>query len=271
MTWQPTARKDFRDAVRSRTIWLLLAVFVGLFVLGSLALGPDSGPFDAFVETTFENVYGVVPLVGILLGYKAVLYERESGSLVLALSLPQSRRDFVVGKFVGRSLVLAVSVVAGLVVGGAFAVTQYDAPSIGSYLIFIGATVLYGAAFVSVALAASTSTTSGRRVLVRAIGAYVVLDRAWNGLITLLVQLLYRFDISLPSELPDWAVALQLASPSQAYRHIVATRFGFVGSQAHLDPTAPWIVNSWSAVVVLLFWIVVPVALGYLRFRNSDL
>lgn len=271
MNWRATARKDFRDAIRSRTIWVLLAAFVGLFILGSVAFGPDSGPFEEFVEATFANVDGLLPLVGIALGYKAVLYERESGSLVLALSLPQSRWDVVVGKFVGRSLVLAVSVVAGLVVAGAVAAAQYGLPSPAPYLVFVGATVLYGAVYVSVALAYSMRETASRPVLLRAIGAYVVLDRAWVWLVNQFVRLLYRFDVSLPAELPDWAVALQLASPSEAYRHLVTVRFGFDGSQAHLAAEAPGIVNSWTALAVVGCWIVAPLAFGYLRFRDADL
>lgn len=269
MNWRPTARKDFRDSIRSRTIWVLLVVLVGLFVLGNAVFGPESGAFSAFVETVFGNVYGLVPLIGIVLGYKAVLYERESGSLVLALSLPQSRRDFVAGKLVGRSLVLGLPLVAGLVVAGAVAATQYDSVAPLSYLAFVGATVLYGVAFVSIAIACSMSFATDRQVLIRAIGLYVALDRAWVWLIDTLVSVLYRFDA--PSPIPDWAVALQLASPSEAYRHLVAVRFEFEHTQAHLAPEAPSVANSWTALIVLVGWTLGPVALGYLRFRNTDL
>lgn len=268
MNWRPTARKDVRDSIRSRTIWVLAAL-AGLFVLGSAVFGSDSGAFAAFVETTFEAVHGLVPVVGIVLGYKAVLYERESGSLVLALSLPQSRRDFVAGKLVGRSLVLGLPLVAGLVVVGAVALTQYESAAPLSYLVFVGATALYGVAFVSIAIACSMSSATGRQVLVRAIAAYVALDRAWIWLVNTSVSVLYRFDA--PSPIPDWAVALQLASPSEAYRHLVAARFEFESAQAHLAAEAPSVVNSWTALVVLIGWILGPVVLGYLRFRDTDL
>ncbi|NUB90355.1 ABC transporter permease [Haloterrigena sp. SYSU A121-1] len=269
MNWRPTARKDFRDSIRSRTIWVLLAALVGLFVLGSAVFGPESGAFPAFVRTAFGNVYGLVPLIGIALGYKAVLYERESGSLVLALSLPQSRRDFVAGKLVGRSLVLGFPLVAGLVVAGAVAAAQYDSAAPASYLVFVGATVLYGVAFVSIAIACSMSFETDRQVLVRAIGLYVALDRAWIWLVDTIVSVLFRFNA--PSPIPDWAVALQLASPSEAYRHLVAVRFEVDSAHAHLAAEAPAVINSWTALVVLAGWVLGPVAIGYLRFRDADL
>lgn len=271
MNWRPTARKDVRDSIRSRTIWILLVAFVGLFILGNVVFGSSSGPFGEFVDRTFSSLSGLLPLIGIVIGYKAVIHERESGSLVLALSLPQSRWDFAVGKLVGRSLVLAIPVVAGLLVAGAIAATQYDSVSPVSYLTFVGLSVLYGTAFVSIAVACSMSSTAGRQVLVRAIGAYVVLDQVWVWLVETFVVVLYRFDSSIVSDLPDWAVILQLASPSEAYRHVVSVLFEFDSSRAHLAAETPWVVNSWTALVVLLAWVGVPIALAYLWFGTADL
>lgn len=271
MNWQPTARKDFRDGIRSRTVLLLLVVFSGLFVIANGLLGSGSDPFDEFVSGTFGNVTTVLPVIAIVLGYKAVLHERTSGSLVLALSLPQSRTDFVVGKLVGRSLVLAVPVAASLLVAGAIATLRYDSASLAPYLAFIVLTVLYGVTFVSISLAWSMSTTAGRRVLVGVIGAYVVLDQFWAQLVTEFVLLLYRFDFSVVSDLPDWAVVLQLAAPGEAYRHVVSALFGFDGSTAHLAAETPWIVNPWTAALVLVGWTVAPIAIGYSRFGSTDL
>lgn len=271
MNWQPTARKDFRDSIRSRTIWFLMIAFVGLFVLGT-ALVPSSSTseFIDFVGVTLTNVVGFLPVIAIVLGYKSVIHERESGSLVLALSVPQSRLDFVVGTVVGRSLVLAVPVVAGLLLGGVIATVQYDGTSPGLYLVFVATTLLYGIAFVAVAIACSMSATTNRRALASAFGVYAVFDLFWTGLVNSIVAVLYRFE---PVATPDWAVFLQLLVPGEAYVHVMSEGFGVdgTGTGAHLATETPWLVNSWTALVVLCVWIVVPLAVGYYRFRATDL
>lgn len=43
--------------------------------------------------------------------YGAILHERNSGSIRFLLGLPNSRRDIVVGKFLGRSGTVAVPLV----------------------------------------------------------------------------------------------------------------------------------------------------------------
>ena len=272
MTWQAVARKDFRDASRSKTVWLLTALFLLLFVGPAIAIPRFGEPlFTEFIDSSRGIVISVLPLVGIVLGYKSVIYERESGTLLLSLSLPHSRRDVAVGKFAGRSVVLTLPVLAGLLVAGIVVVALYDGVSILRYPSFILLTVLYGLAFLAIALAISMSTTSGRRVTAGAFGVYVVLVMFWTALVDLLVMVLYRFQPGEVPTPPDWALFLHMASPGEAYTHVLDTVFDLQYMGAHTALETPWYVNSWVAMVILLAWVVVPFAFGYLRFEKSEL
>ena len=105
MTWQAIARKDFQDAVRSKWLWGLSAIFFGLFVgsaylIGSGVESNGNGALTAevFVPTLGNRVVAlVVPIVAIVVAFSSIVGERESGSLKLLLSLPHSRQDVVAG------------------------------------------------------------------------------------------------------------------------------------------------------------------------------
>jgi len=270
MNWKPVARKDIQDAVRSRSLLLLTMGFVVLFVvLALLAFRTGDREFGDILATAAGVFDILLPVVAFGVGYKAILGERQAGTLVLALALPHSRRDLVVGKFVGRALVLSVPVLIGLVVAGALALAAGGAVSgLGDYLAFGVVTLLYGLAFLGVALFLSIGTGSSRRATLGAIGLYIALVLAWGVLVDALVAILFRLQGS--GTKPDWAVFLQFLSPANLYQFLLDgaedVQSDIVGM---VDP--PWFLTWWVAVVLLLAWMVVPVAIGTWRFERTEL
>lgn len=272
MSWQAVARKDVRDAARAKSVWLLTAVFLAFF-LGLTLFVPQLGDaeFDTFLALGAEIVGLFLPLVGIVLGYKAVITERESGSMALLLSLPHSRRDVAIGKFVGRSIVLAVPTSIGLAVAAPLVAIRYGSFAPLQYLGFSLLTILYGLAFLGIAIGLSMATTASRRVTAGAFGAYVVLVMLWLTIVDFVVLILFRFQDNPLTNPPDWAVVAKLFEPSTAYVYLlsdgidsgVVTPFAQFGSAWFTEPPV--------ALAVLLGWIVVPMVLGYREFAASDL
>jgi len=273
MGWTAIARKDVRDSVRSRGLWILLGFFALLVLLFAYAgWVDDSGDADAFVRFTIDGFALIVPLVAIVLGYKSVVFERQSGTIALTLSLPHTRRELVLGKFVGRALVFSAAVVIAM--GGVLAIilVLYDTLPLLEYLLFIGLNLLYGLAFLGLAMALSMSTTSGRRATAGAFGAYVLLVMLWSDLVNVLLLIIWRFDGSVQLDPPDWSLFLQLMSPLEAYLRVGASLFDMPNvASVNLVEGAPWFVDSWSAILILLAWVGVTLGLGYLMFRRSDL
>jgi len=63
--------------------------------------------------------------MALIAAYLAIAGERESGSLKLLLGLPPSRGEVLVGKFLGRSGVVAIGLVLGFLVSGVVTVAIY--------------------------------------------------------------------------------------------------------------------------------------------------
>lgn len=272
MSWRAIARKDFLDSVRSRTLWALVALFVGLLALIAYA-AQLTGETDVtqFVGFTSEAFALFVPLVSVVLGYKSVVDERESGTIALALSFPHTRAEFVAGKFAGRSLVLAIPVLVGMLVASALVVVLYDSVPVFEYLVFTVLSVVLGISFLAIAIGLSMLTTSGRRVTAGAFGAYIVLGVLWSELIDALVLVLWRFDATILASPPEWATFAQLVSPVESYHRLVAAVFDIGPGTAYTTPGSPWFVDAWVAALLLFGWVLLALGVGYLRFARSDL
>lgn len=274
MTWTVVARKDFQDARRSRSLWALSALFV-LFIAGMAylyTLLPGLDPASAEELTTLGLLFFLsapatlfISITAVVLAHRAIAGESESGSGKLLLSLPHTRRDVVVGKVVGRSAVLVLPIVAGLVVALAVVLALYAEFSALDYAAFTAVTVLYALAYVSLIVALSATTTSTGRAAVLAVGAFLVFELLWGVVVTGLVYVADGFRFT--GVLPDWALFLNVLVPSAAYGNAVTGVLPGVSTSA----TVPFYLEGWFSLLVLVFWAVVPVTLGYLRYRSADL
>lgn len=272
VNWRGLARKDFRDAVRSRSVVVLLAGFLLVYLLigyaGAELVGDD---FDAVVSLAGLATAFVLPIVSLGVGYKSIIAARSSGTIALALSLPHSRLDLAVGTFVGRAGVVLVPAVAGLAVTAAVAGALIGPPP-AAYLGLVAVTVLYGLAFLGIAVGVSMGVSTSRRATGGAFGAYVLFVALYDQLIQLLVVVVFRFQTGAYTGLPDWARLAQHLGPPQAYSYAVSELFDEVSIVTEFTTTPPpdWFIAP-VAVLVLAGWVGLSLAVGYRRFRRAEL
>jgi ABC-2 type transport system permease protein len=272
MSWQAIARKDVRDAARSRGLWVLFALLGVLsvgYAVGHSYLGERT--FPAFLGGLTGLLAVVLPVLAILVGYKSVIHERTGGSLFLTMSFPHSRWDYLLGKIVGRAVVLLAPTLVALVAAGAVGAFRYGTEGAALYPWFIVATALYGLAFVGVAVGLSMSTTVDRRITLGAFGGYVVFVTFWDAVHSLTMLILHRFDGSVLSNLPDWALLFRLLGPSESYRRLVRAGFDVDLATLYVGDGTPIYVDWWMGVLLLVAWFAVPLVLGYRRFDAADL
>lgn len=276
MTWEVIARKDYYESKDSKLVRYLL-----YFLIAAVLLGGYIFPVTTSGDVTLERFAGfmtgtiglLLPLLGILLSYNAIVGERESGRLNLLLSLPHTRRDVVLGKLVGRGAFLVAGVVLGLIGAGALVIYPFgdlSASSILTYAAYILLTLGFAAVFFGIGLAISTFTTSKRLATMAAFGVFFVFVIVWDAVregLTFAFEQIGIFD----GELPDWFLFVHGLEPTMLYERIIAAFFENDTTGPYLGSDAPWYLGEWVALALFLVWVVVPLAIGYRRFEVTDL
>lgn len=278
MSLAAVAHKDFEDAVRSRWLLALSALFVLLVSLVIYFIQPAPGetiPSNAvlnFILVKDGLVTTLIPLIALVVSYAAIVGERESGSLKLLLSLPHSRADVVFGKVLGRSGAIAVPVLVGFLLPGVLlAVMPWVTFYPGYYLGYTLLTVLLAAVFVAIAVGFSAAMSSQRFAIGGAVGIYFLFVPLW-GIIQLPLRLYLAFTGG-PEWLPVSGSALldflQLVNPTGSFK-IVVNAF-MAGSLFASTPGVRSVEMQIAAVAMLLAWLLVPPLLGLWRFESADL
>lgn len=297
------ARKDFRDAVRSRGLLVLTFVFVVFFVASAYFFTDIVGnqvaqqaqqqgatpelTSDAFTSALTNVTTLMIPLVALVVAYASVVGERESGSLKLLLSLPHSRLDVVVGKTIGRSAVVAVPVLVGFLAAMLLFPLSPVSLSVGSYLGFALLTMLLGVVFVSLAVGISAAASTSRRAVGAVFVAYALFNFLWNNVVSTLASRLVEEGVIEQTARFKLQLFLKLLNPAQAYKTLTTrltvdsalnARLSVVGNPflrgAYADAlgeSVPWYLSDAAVAVLLLAWLTVPLAIGYLVFEATDL
>ncbi|WP_254839374.1 ABC transporter permease subunit [Natronomonas marina] len=281
MSIAAVAKKDFRDAIRSRLMIAVAVMFVA-FTGGGVALGNavglESGTVVALILTVMLGGTAIfVPLVSLGIAYRAIAGERASGSLKLLLSLPNSRLDVVIGKFIGRSAVVSVAVVIGFISMLVAAAASFDGDiQPETILMFMLAALLLAIVFVSIAVSISAFAESTFAAAIGGFGFFVLFQFAWQGVIFLLRYVANGFetpDFGLGTEPPEWVEVLTIVNPMNGWRQSTRWLLRRVSDQQETAQTSvdAFYLEPWFGFVVLALWIVLPLVVGYLRFESSDL
>lgn len=295
-TWRQVAHKDFADAVRSKMIWGIMAVFV-LFMVVLLLVAQVAFPED--VEVTVDVALAFVaelsqlfvPLIALIAAYMAIVGERRSGSLRVLLSYPFSRSDVVLGKLIGRGLVVGTALTAGVLITVGVAVLLYGVPEAGKVAGLFGSILLFGLAFAGIGVGISAAMATRGQAMAGVLGLYILFLLFWEVIVG---AIYYVVEGTLPGmDVEPWYFLLLRLSPIEAFRSLADATFDdlvtpmiYLGVddmpadatfQEQFDVSArvagelPFYLDSWVLVLILLAWGLVPAVVGYLRFRDADL
>lgn len=272
--WLTIARKEFADALRSRMIWgivVIIAVMTSLSAGISLLVPDVEGGAEMAIGGASQFAGLLVPIMALIAAYLAIAGERESGSLKVILGLPPSRGEVLVGKFFGRSGVVAIGLALGFVVSGVVTAALYGGLPVAAFVGTTALTVLLGVSFVGVAIGISAITATRARAMTLAIAAYLGLTLLWD-LAPNVVHLLVTGEMP-GAVVPGWFLLLQGLSPTGAYNALVQRVLlgGGAAVEARIGGTAPGYLDPAVFLVILLAWTIVPLLAGYLTFRRADL
>ncbi|RZH69024.1 ABC transporter permease subunit [Natrinema altunense] len=290
MSHIPTvARKEFDDAGRSTLLWSLIGLLVGLVVIGYVAI------WYTVDDVTAAEVLGflglplqvVLPVAALIAGYMAVVGERRSGSIKLLLGLPPTRTDVVFGKLLGRIGVVGVAVGLAFLVSLVLGAVLFGSVPLIDWLGFAAVSLLFGITFVGLAVGVSAAVSTRGKSMAVVVGLYMVFVALWELLTAGPYYLIY--DEGPPVEAETWFLVLEQLNPIFAYTNLASElvagsifpfqfQYGLQSMEAYgMAPAerypgdAPFYLQDWFGVVVMLAWLVVPVAIGYYRFNHADL
>lgn len=288
MSWTTVAKKDFQDAIRSRALWALTVLYI-LFMAGF-----------AYLFTLIENTSGtnalegadlvfflvgptalLIPLTALIIGYKALAGEVETGSAKFLLSLPHTRRDAVIGKWIGRTVVLSVSILIGIILAVLVVVALYDQPSLDTLGLFTVMALFLGLVYIGIAVGLSGLTNSTSRATVYAAGFFILFEVVWDFVPNLLWYLtngsFFPPTVQAPGQFytdaPGWFFFVGNLSPTSAFSSAL-TAFSpgrTLGIQPAFEGGIPIYLSGPANLLIMFGWLILALGLGYWRFKNADL
>ena len=196
---------------RTRDRWVLVATALFALLAAGITLygrGAEEAASTVTAPSLVTLCAFLVPLVALVLGHDAIVGERERHTLGILLSLPVSRGEVLVAKYIGRVLALLAAIglgmgVAAAVLGGGQGATVWA---------LLPQTALLGAAFLSIGTLLSVSARRHATAASMAVVVWFLLVFFWDlGLLAAMVAT----DGALSQEMVSWAVSL---NPAGLYR-----------------------------------------------------
>lgn len=248
------AKKEFMNSFRNYDVLALAIMFAILPVLISYAASGGHGWQDPKTTIAIMNglVIFLIPIIGLMLGYAAIIGEIEKGSMGSLLAHPVTREEVLVGKFLGLGSVICSTILIGFSIAGAIIAANVPNADYGVYLVFIAGSILLGLAFMSLALSFSSFVKSNSAAIGMAIALWFFFAICWQFLIMAVV-------IAVEGTLtfPDWYYSIHLLNPIGAY--------SFIGSGNPDAPSIYWISLS------LIAWIIIPLIMAFWKFKRRDI
>ena len=262
------AGKEFHDRIRNRWVLAVSLVFA-LFTLALAYFGAAAQGAVGFqgIEPLIASLVSLtiylLPLIALILGFDALVGEKERGTLNLLLSYPVSRSELLLGKYVGLAAALTCATLAGFGLAGIAIAARLPAADWYQYAGFVLSAILLGWVFLSLAVCVSvwcSSRTSASGVAIALWFFFVlVYDLLLLGVLVLTggAALGPVFPLLLMLNPADVFRILNIFGPGDLH-----TLFGLI----NVFPSAlaePLVLGA-----AMLAWIAAPLALAAWRFNR---
>lgn len=261
------AFKELRDRLRNRWVLAVATVFTALALVIVYFGGAQQGQVGMrSIEFTIASLVSLViyliPLIALLLGFDAVVGERERGSLDLLLALPVTRLEVLLGKYLGLAAALSISTLGGFGLVAVLLATQIGTAGLEPFFGFMFSSVLLGLAFLSLAVMLSVLA----RDRARASGLAIAL---WFFFVLVFDMLLLGLLVVSGGETGgEWFPYLLMFNPADVFRILNIFSLDDVRSLYGLTSIVPAaLAKPWLMAMVMLGWIAAPLAVATWRFR----
>jgi Cu-processing system permease protein len=271
------AKKEIMDNIRNKWVILISILFAILTLLTSYAgsiISKGWQDFDVTITGMNIIVQILISIIALVLGYATIVGEINNGSMNALLSLPATRLEILIGKYIGLGCVLILTILIGFGLSGIVIGANIHNANFGEYFIFIGASILIGLVFLTIGVFISSlfkkrTTAMGGAVFVW----FLYNPLIWGLIINLLLIITGSINLMDPSSLgvPEWYFVLQFLNPLSTYSDLVTINVAS-GAQNNqlLILSYPSYYTTEVLVAVLIIWLIVFLVLAFWRFRIRD-
>ena len=270
------AAKEFRDDFRNRWIIAVAALFAALslgiaYFGGAVAGKVGFTSFPATLASLTTLGAFLIPLIGLLIAYDMVAGEVEGATLLLMLSYPLSRMQWLAGKLAGHCAATTVATLAGFGLAVvAMQAVEPQARTLAAWLAlgnFVASAALLGACFIAFGCLISVLTDNKSRAagiaLLVWIASVVLFD------LCLLALLVVTGGDRVEQQLFPY---LLLGNPIDVFRLINLSHLGNgAGNDLFLGMTAAHAYGLAELYGVLLGWVAAPAAAALLVFKRKEI
>lgn len=262
------AAKEFHDRIRNKWVLAIALVFTAFSLIITYFGAAQQGQIGIkSIEVTITSLVSLViyliPLIALLLGFDAIVGERERGSLDLLLTQPITRLELLMGKYLGLAAALGLSTIIGFSLVAVLVFQRYQWNGLFQYLSFVFSSILLGLVFLSMAMLVSVLARERTRASGMAIALWFFFVLVFDlVLLGALVGVADKYN-------GDLFVYLLLLNPADVFRIMnifslddVRSMYGLVS----IIPAAlakPWVMHA-----VMAGWIITPLALARWRFTS---
>ena len=249
---------------------LLGALALTLAFIGSSPVGVVAAtPLAITVVSLSSLSVFLVPLIGLLVSYDALVGEIERGTMPLLMTYPVTRWRIVLGKFAGQVAILAIATVIGF--GVAALITGLgeggDAEAWRAFGVMVGGSILLGAAFIALgtlfsAVVAERGTAAGASAA------------AWLVFVVLFDMALLAILVADEGQVVsgDLFRVLLLLNPTDVYRMLTLAGSETVGALSGMAGVSAEAAFGHALLLpVMVLWIAAPLALAGLLFGRKEL
>jgi len=270
------AKKEIMDNIRNKWIIIVSLMFALLTIVVSYFGSMTSKGWQDLtgtIVTMMAFVQYLVPIISLMLGYATIIGEVERGSMSSLLSLSATRFEIITGKYLGLACVLALTILIGFGTAGLVIAANVSNVDYAAYLIFIGATILFGLIFLSISLFFSTIFRKRSSAIGGAVFLWffflIIIPVVFAGVLLATIG----FEALSTGAIPSWYYALDLINPVSLFSYFVSINVVSLNqiTGVNLSITYPSFISNWVLLPIIFAWILVFFFVAYWRFRRQDI
>ena len=274
------AKKEILDNIRNAWLITVTAIYTILVLLvtysGTITQSLEN--VGHLITTGFSPIVTIlIPIIGLMLGYTAIVGEIETGSLLLLGSHAVNRLDILLGKVIGRGFILIYSIVIGFGLEGIIVALNMPNADFGEYAIFIGATILLGVVFFCMGVMISTFFKRRTPAIGTTLAFWVVFAIFWPVITGILIFIVFS-DITsnitptigdITYSIPSWLYAIDLFNPITEYSRLISLA---IGSAANFEIIPmPDFYSIELMIGLLSLWTIIMLFISWIRFKYTDI